>query len=73
LLDYKKADKIFRVGLATLANECTDTQYKNLQLLYNKFSDRMIDRIKKDISPLFGKIGTAKLYNIIMNYLFIEK
>lgn len=46
LLDYKKADKIYRVGLKQITIESELNKIKNA---YQMFSDRMDYKYRKDI------------------------
>jgi F0F1-type ATP synthase gamma subunit len=49
LLDFKKADKVYRVGLDLLKGD--QKNHDNLRVFYNKFSARMANRIKEQITP----------------------
>ncbi len=54
LFDYKKADKVFRVGQQHL--EDIDKESQNISSLYYRFSMRMNERIKNDIAPRITKL-----------------
>ena len=47
LYDYRKADKVYRIGLESL--ETNDKELKNLTCLYGRFRDRMQERLEREV------------------------
>mmetsp|Transcript_16135 Transcript_16135/g.11648 ORF Transcript_16135/g.11648 Transcript_16135/m.11648 type:complete len:125 (+) Transcript_16135:145-519(+) len=54
-LDFKRADKILRVGMQMLIGN--EKEQKNMSAIYSRFSARMSERIKEELAPKIQKIS----------------
>eukprot|EP00347_Sterkiella_histriomuscorum_P019886 403339935 len=62
-LDYRRADKIYRVGLQeliALGEEKGDQQLQNLQMKYRIFTERMKTRVEAEVGSEIKQIKSSK-------------
>ncbi len=64
LLDYRRADKVYRVGLEKIESESSDRELRNLESLYERFCDRMVKRVEKDAVEEINRVRKSKQFQI---------
>lgn len=62
LLDYRKADKVFRMGLQKLESldESDSKEARSLESLYERFCDRMLRRVEKEAIEEIQKVRKSQ-------------
>ena len=54
LMDFKKADKIYRRGQSALKEN--EKEQKNITALYSAFSSRIKEKSDKEMEPVYKKV-----------------